>query len=117
MLKILSFVLVLISTNVAYAQSIYDWGNSDSISSVSIEESDGIEAAILFDNKLSLSTNVVKFSLDFRGNFYDIMIVHGDGTEPDTIFVVPPNGYIAVPESLSVEDNSVGVIEIHQLLG
>jgi hypothetical protein len=42
-----------------------------------------------------------------------VVIVQELNPEPDTIMVIPPPGYIAVPETLTVEEGAQGVIVIY----
>jgi len=39
------------------------------------------------------------------------------GDEPDVFTVIPPNGYIAIPMEMSVEEGEDGIIEIHAYTG
>lgn len=39
------------------------------------------------------------------------------GEEPDVMTVIPPQGYIAIPQDIVVPEYSEGVIEIHEYIG
>jgi len=53
---------------------------------------------------------------DVRGLSLVVHVQYGDGDIPDIMTVVPPEGFVAIPESLSVDENTSGTIKIYAML-
>lgn len=67
---------------------------------------------VIFRNGL---TSAVDYPADFHRDLTNgftvrVVIMQGGGLAPDVMMVIPPAGYIAVPEMVSVEEHEVGVI-------
>ena len=75
-------------------------------------------AEVIFRNDLTPSPGVPggypnDFHRDMTNGFtVRVVIMQGNGLAPDIMMVIPPAGYIAVPESVTVEEHEEGVIVI-----
>lgn len=72
-------------------------------------------ADVVFQNELTHDYyvhNTINFTRP-DGLIITVIFDMGDGSAPDVMVVVPPPGYIAIPEEVSVEEGAVGIIEIH----
>ena len=56
------------------------------------------------------------FVLSINGLRVDVEVSNGVGDAPDVITVHPPAGFVAVPESIEVDEGSTGRIAIHHAL-
>lgn len=54
-------------------------------------------------------------SLSLDGMTVTLTFEHGPAMDPDTIYIEPPAGYIAVPPVLTVEENRTGTALIYPL--
>jgi len=43
-----------------------------------------------------------------------VVVMQGQGDTPDTMYVIPPEGYIAIPETITVEEAEKGTIMVVQ---
>jgi len=43
-----------------------------------------------------------------------VVVMQGQGDTPDTMYVIPPEGYIAIPEMVTVEEAEKGTIMVVQ---
>lgn len=71
-------------------------------------------AEVIFRNDLTPSAGYpADFHRDMTNGFtVRVVIMQGSGLAPDIMMVIPPAGYIAVPESVTVEEHQEGVIVI-----
>lgn len=73
-------------------------------------------ADVLFDNHLTTGNVDVKAAtLLVDGLVVHVTVIHGAERVPDLLRVEPPVGYVARPASATVEDGTVGLIEIHRV--
>lgn len=107
--------LAVFAATIAYsaaAETSKTWGSFGTPSTVSIVPSDRHEADILFENTLTNESPTTMTFL-FNDSEYYVAIEFGAGDIPDIIRVVPPTGFYAIPDTLSVDDDTTGIIEIH----
>jgi hypothetical protein len=69
---------------------------------------------VIFRNGL---TDAHDFPADFhrdmtQGFTVRVVIMQGGGLAPDMMMVIPPAGYVAVPEVVTVEEHEQGVIVV-----
>jgi hypothetical protein len=69
-------------------------------------------AEVIFRNGL---TSSMAYPADFHRDLTNgftvrVVIMQGPGLAPDMMVVIPPAGYIAIPESVTVEEHESGVI-------
>ena len=88
----------------------YCWAGCES--TVIIAPHPDAAAVVTFDNRMVHSTATAVFTLDLNGLSVSVEAHVGRGEEPDTIFVTPPAGYVAVPPMVTVQENDTGEILI-----
>ena len=93
------------------ASDLYAWG-ANSVAYVRIEPADDHPATVVFVNRLTLDpdSDVIRLSMDRME--VEVLLVMGPGSEPDVIRVLPPPGFAAEPESISVAEGEIGRIRI-----
>ena len=74
---------------------------------------DGVD--VVFHNDLTSAADFPReFSFDLtEGITVQVVILHGAGNTPDMMIVIPPAGYVAVPEQVTVEEKDAGIISIY----
>lgn len=84
----------------------YQWGYPSSYSEVSLEHK--ACDVVTYTNRLtSFSDTEIKFVL----SGHTFLVVQGDGTEPDTLYVVPAVGWVQ-PEPLKLNEGKTGTVQI-----
>ena len=97
-------------------RSVESWGTTTP-AFVSLEPAEDHPADLLFVNELTLGNPLqMFFVLSINGLRVDVEVSNGAGDEPDVITVYPPAGFVAVPESIEVDEGSTGRIAIHHAL-
>ena len=95
------------------AETVHSWGVSPSSSATLAPGTGIVVAMVLCVNRLTNGhDSLLVFSLDLHGFTVEVTVDHGDHTYPDIFAVTPPEGYIAVPPSVSVEEGETAVILI-----
>ena len=88
------------------------WG-TEAISVVRLDRTEGPMAEVVFVNRLSRGVPLeFSFPLAIDGLQVDIAINQGRSAGEDVITVLPPPGYQALPQTLSVPDNTTARIPI-----
>ena len=103
----------------ASAQDTHTWGSSFYPSTIQLQPTTapGAVAQVTFDNKTVHRDEDVSFVLDLGGLAVTVDASVGRGLTPDRMTVTPPDGFYAVPESLDVAEDQVGVILVLPFLG
>jgi len=103
----------------AHAGDTYTWGSAFYPSTIVLgpTEAPGAVAQVTFDNKTVHRDEDVSFVLDLGDLAVTVDASVGRGLTPDRFTVTPPAGYFAVPESLDVAEDDVGVILVLPFLG
>jgi len=84
---------------------------------VEIIDSDEHFADVNFSNIIVPSGAAEDITFEnIQGLPVKVLIKYGAGDNPDIMAVIPPAGFVAVPQELSVEEDTIGVIEIHEML-
>jgi len=93
--------LLLLTSSMA---STHHWG-------ASYIEFDGVN--VILNNELT-SGGELDFNIDMTegGVTIKVVIMQGQGDIPDTVYVIPPEGYIALPETITVEETEKGTIMV-----
>ncbi len=114
-----TFLTSLILTLPAHADTTYTWGSQFYPSTITLGPTDapGAVAEVVFDNRTVHRDEAVTFVLDLDGLSVTVDALVGRGLTPDRFSVTPPDGYIAVPESLDVAEDKTGVILLVPFLG
>ena len=73
---------------------------------------------VVFDNRLVYAPHTPwQYTFQIDGHEIIVIMAFGSGDAPDLMTVIPPQGYIAIPTEISVEEDAHGIIEIHRYLG
>lgn len=103
-------------TGNALAQTEEFWGDAGDYSRVYIVPGEDHFADVCFDNTIGPSMNFQTFKLTLDGLDVNIFMEHESLEKPDRMTVRPPNGFIAVPESIIVQEYKSGCIRIEEAL-
>jgi hypothetical protein len=103
----------------AHAETTHTWGSPFFASTITLQPTDveGAVAEVLFDNKTVHADELARFDLTLDGLTVSVEALVGRGLTPDRMTVFPPDGYLAVPPELDVDEDAVGRIVIFQYLG
>jgi len=103
----------------AHADTSYVWKSGRQLSTVTLEPTTapGAVAQVRFENKTVHADEAVTFVLDLEGVSVTVDALVGRGLTPDRMTVTPPDGFIAVPSELDVNEDALGVILILPFLG
>lgn len=105
-----------LADDVMTLQDILSWGTSTT-AQVQLVPADTHPADLLFFNELTHGNPLeMIFALEIDGLVVDVEVMNGVGEAPDIITVLPPPGFIAVPESIEVHEGQTGRIEIQYAL-
>lgn len=112
-------LLTLILALPASAQDTHTWGSAFYPSTIVLEPTTapGAVAQVSFDNRTVHRDERVTFNLTMGELTVTVEALVGRGLAPDTFTVTPPDGYLAVPESMDVAEDDVGVILVVPFLG
>jgi hypothetical protein len=74
-------------------------------------------ADVIFKNRLAYGpATPTEYHFEFDGKVVYVYFQGGNGDVPDTLSVIPPDGYIAIPSEITVEENEEGLIQIFPAL-
>jgi hypothetical protein len=106
---------MLATCTAAHADPSHHWGGS----SATLSPGPGVPLAYVdVINRLTSGHNMVlEFTLDLGGFEVAVTVTHGNGDLPDRYEVVPPEGYIAVPMMIDLDEGSTGRIAIYSADG
>ena len=94
----------------ANAAPVHTWGGS------SATLSPGPDIPLAYVDCVNRLTSdhdpVLRFTLDLGGFEVGVIVVHGSGNIPDTYTITPPEGFIAVPPVIEVQEGATGRIAI-----
>jgi hypothetical protein len=83
---------------------------------VRLERADDHPATVVFENRMTIGApDELAFTLAIEGMSVAVAVTMGDGQTPDVMSVSPPPGFQAEPETIEVDENAVGRIEIRYL--
>lgn len=110
---VLTFFFVLaFSSIVAKAQDTRSWASNIFVQLQPTKEP-GAVAQVVFFNDL-IHTRDETFSLVMDGLKVDVIFEFNVDGEQERITVIPPEGYIALPETIDVPDGQAGILYIFQ---
>lgn len=104
----------------AHADTTYAWGMLEGYrSTITLQPTDapGAVAEVVFDNRKVHTDDEVSFVLDLDGLSVTVDASVGRGLTPDRFTVTPPDGYVAMPPELDVQEDGVGVILVMPWIG
>lgn len=115
----LAHTAALIFAFPAHADNVHSWGPQFFASTITMQPTDepGAVAEIIFDNKTVHADETVTFTLDLDGLAVEVTAIVGRGLTPDYMAVTPPEGYIAMPPDIDVEEDQSGRILVVPFLG
>ena len=113
-------VLTLLLALPASAETTHGWGMLEGYTSTIVlqpTQAPGAVAEVVFDNKTVHVDEDVVFALTLDGLTVEVYAQVGRGLTPDRMTVEAPEGYLAIPASLDVAEDDIGVILIVPFLG
>jgi hypothetical protein len=112
--------LALLVALPASAETTHTWGYLPGyISTITLQPTDveGAVAEVVFDNRTVHADELARFDLTLDGLTVSVEALVGRGLTPDRMTVFPPDGFIAEPPELDVDEDAVGRIVIYRYLG
>lgn len=109
-----TLVLLLILFGPANAQETRVWEKSTSF--VTLVPSDGPSVAIVIFHNEQIQLQTETFDLYIPGLTITVRTMIREGMMFDSIAVTVPNGFVAVPQVLDVEEGETGVTNIYSAL-
>jgi hypothetical protein len=92
------------------AQDVHEWGEGTP-SRVRLHTCAAAVACVTFDNQFNKPLRDPDWTpLMLGGVHISVFIEFGKGMAPDTVTVYPPEGLIAIPPSVTVEENASGTV-------
>jgi len=105
---------ILATCTAAHAGPVHHWGGSNA----TLSARPGVPLAYVdFTNRLTNSLPDLAFTLDLGGFEVEVIVTNTPGRLPDTYQVIPPEGYIAIPQILEVEEDGTGRVAIYRMDG
>jgi hypothetical protein len=100
----------------AMAQDSVSWGQGVTFD-VHLIPADGPHfAEVVGVNRTTVGVgSVTAAELSIDGLTVRVTVFHGPGAAPDRLTVIPPEGFIAVPEYIDIEEDDTGVIRVFRL--
>lgn len=116
---VLAIIAALFWASPMRAETVHSWGSQYYGSTISLEPTTtpGAVAQVRFDNKTVHRDEHVTFDLTLDGLTVRVEALVGRGLTPDRMEVIPPDGYLAVPDVLDVAEDDVGVILVVPWVG
>jgi hypothetical protein len=74
-------------------------------------------ARITCQNRLTSGASYNEGALDAGGLIVGLTINHGPGDIPDTFTITPPDGYVAIPSTLILDENTDGEMLLYPFIG
>ena len=65
---------------------------------------------VVFTNNLSHGAQDFNIDMEDNGVTIRLVLMQDWGKSPDVMYVIPPDGYIAIPETITVEEGEQGTI-------
>jgi len=94
------------------APSVQSWG-ATTPAFVRLDPAEDHPADLVFVNELTMGNPLqMFFVLSVNGLRVAVEVDNGVGDRPDVITVHPPVGFVAVPQSIEVDEGTTGRIEI-----
>lgn len=114
-----AIILTLLLALPAHAENVHTWGSPSLASTITLQPTnvEGAVAEIVFDNRTVHADELARFDLTLDGLTVSVEALVGRGLTPDRMTVFPPDGYIAEPPELDVDEDAVGRIVIFRYLG
>lgn len=105
---------ILAMTLPAYAQPSHIWGTS----SVTLSPADAPAVAQLeYHNGYHIAADVTTMTVTLDGMAVQVTVEAGPDRQPDTFTVTVPEGFVAVPQTGVVEEDTGVVVMIYSVEG
>jgi hypothetical protein len=113
----LACALVLAGTFSAEAQDSVSWGEGVTFDVHLVpKDGPGHVADLVGVNRMTFGVGeVTQAVLSIEGLTVTVTVYHGPGMAPDRMSVIVPDGYLAVPEWVDIEENATATIRIFRL--
>ena len=110
-----TILALLAMATAAHADPSRNWGGS----SATLSAGPGTPMAYVdFVNRLTSGHALfMAFTLDLGGFEVEIDVDHGPGDAPDRYTITPPEGFIAVPQIIDVDEGETGRVAIYRADG
>jgi hypothetical protein len=114
-----ALIVVGVYASPAVADDRAFWGPSYEYgTSVTLAPADGPAiATVTFRNRLTGNIGQTSAVLTIAGLSVQVHVTHASGDSPDRVMVTPPEGFMAVPPVLDVEEGGEGVVTIYSAEG
>jgi hypothetical protein len=98
----------------AAAQDSVGWGDGAQFT-VELRHAEPHVADVVATNRLTRGHDRETGATLYLGELaVDVLVIHHPGILPDEVIVEVPEGYLAIPPVIMIEENAVGVIAIHR---
>lgn len=108
-------IAFLVLSTAAYAEPSHHWGESSA--TLQLGPAPAAASVLVTNGPTYTVDNTLEFSLSVEGMTVDVLIDQGNGFLPDTYTIIPPEGYMVHPRSLSIDEGGDGTFEIYSLEG
>lgn len=95
----------------AFAADTYRW-NHETFVTIQPSSRPGVEAEVHFVNTDIHDQPYFSFDLDLDGLVVTVLVEINTSGADDTMTVVPPDGYIAIPTEVTVPEHGAGTVLI-----
>lgn len=100
----------------ACPQDIKTWNSAAYSSYIRLQPTTNPEAVaeVEFKNaQVHGITQTERFTLSIDGMSVEVIATTGNGMTPDRMEVIPPDGFVAIPQVIDVEEDDTGIIYIY----
>lgn len=118
-----SFIALILTASIVYAENTYTWdtyyyGELPSVVIVSDPEVEDAIATVTFMNEPIHEVSKETFTLSFNGlNYIFQFRMNIEGSTDDSLTVKPPDGYVAIPQTVITAESSISKIHIFPHFG
>ena len=98
----------------AYADPSHHWAGS---TATLVHGTGAAVAHVDFTNRLGGAVPHMRFTLDLGGLAVDVIVNNRPGDEPDVYEVIAPEGLLAIPPVIEVDEDGTGRISIYSADG
>lgn len=117
MLKILVFIFSLFPFIVS-ADAVYKYGLENKIkypqTVFTLADSDTSYLKLIIEDNLSIGSTA-EVTLTYKNVTVTIFTDEGEDNIPDDYSIKVPDGYYALPENITINDGTIGVVYIYQV--
>jgi hypothetical protein len=107
-------VLWVVAIAAAFADVSHHWAGS---TATLIPGTGAAVAHVDFTNRLVGAVPHMRFTLDLGGLAVEVIVNNRPGNQPDVYEVIAPDGFLAIPPIIEVDEDGAGRISIYSALG